>query len=170
MRYAQVRSMDVSNGEGIGVALFVQGCHFHCRNCFNPETWDFSGGHAWTQEVREKLISLAGRNFVKRVSFLGGEPMAAENRLEIMSVMAELKEKYPQKQIWLYSGYEWDYLVENRRDVVDFVDVAVLGRYVDELKDVGNRITKWAGSTNQKVIDVQKSLSEHRIVLYKTKD
>jgi anaerobic ribonucleoside-triphosphate reductase activating protein len=162
--------MDVSNGEGIGVALFVQGCHFHCRNCFNPETWDFSGGQAWTQEMREKLIFLAGRNFIKRVSFLGGEPMAVENCLEIISVMAELKEKYPQKQIWLYSGYEWDYLIENRRGVVDFVDVAVLGRYVDELKDVGNRITKWAGSTNQIVIDVQKSLSEHRIVLYKTKN
>ena len=94
--------------------------------------------------------------------------MAAENCREIISVMTELKEKYPQKQIWLYSGYEWDYLIENRRGVVDFVDVAVLGRYVDELKDVGNRITKWAGSTNQKVIDVQKSLSQHRIVLYET--
>ena len=79
MRYAQIRSMDISNGEGIGVSLFVQGCHFHCKNCFNSETWDFAGGKAWTDSTEEKFLQLINRPYIKRVSILGGEPLADEN-------------------------------------------------------------------------------------------
>lgn len=166
MRYAQIRSMDVSNGEGVGVALFVQGCRLHCKNCFNPETWDPSGGKPWTEDDSERFFSLVSRDFIKRVSFLGGEPLITENYKEVVRMMKAIKALYPSKRIWLYSGFDWNYILKNRQEILPFVDVAVLGPYIDELKDIGNRQTKWAGSTNQQVIDVQKSLSEGTIVLY----
>lgn len=154
MRYAQIRSLDISNGEGIGIALFVQGCHFHCKNCFNQETWDFAGGKEWTPDIRARFIELANRPYIKRISFLGGEPMAEENYIEVCSVMSELRKRFPDKSIWLYTGYEWNELVRLHPEVQLLTDVVVAGLYKDELKDVGNRITKWAGSINQKVIVV----------------
>ena len=137
MRYAQVRSMDISNGEGIGVSLFVQGCPFnpHCYNCFNTETWDFNGGKEWTQEVKEKFLELIDRPYIKRVSILGGEPLADENLDDVLDLVTEINKRYnfqkvdsvnhckigvsedenadeirlslPNKSIWLYSGYDY---------------------------------------------------------------
>ena len=126
--------MDISNGEGVGVALFVQGCHFHCHNCFNTETWDFNGGKEWTQEVKEKFLELIDKPYIKRVSILGGEPLADENLDDVLDLVTEINKRYnfqkvdstnpckmgvsedenadeirlslPNKSIWLYSGYE----------------------------------------------------------------
>lgn len=154
MRYAQMRTLDVSNGVGVGIALFVQGCPFHCPGCFNQETWDFNGGMEWTQELRDEFISLADRPYIRRISFLGGEPMADENYEEVISIMKELKQRHPDKQIWLYTGFDWDLLCSVRPEIKTVVDVVVAGPYIERLKDVGNRITHWAGSTNQKVIYV----------------
>ena len=95
MRYAKIREMDISNGEGIGVSLFVQGCHFHCKGCFNPETWDFNGGNEWTDEVENKFIELAGLPYIKRISILGGEPLANENAISVCSIIQRLKNTYP---------------------------------------------------------------------------
>ena len=134
MRYAQIREMDISNGEGVGVALFVQGCHFHCHNCFNTETWDFNGGKEWTPDVKEKFLELIDRPYIKRVSILGGEPLADENLDDVLDLVTEINKRYnfqkvdstnpckmgvsedenadeirlslPNKSIWLYSGYE----------------------------------------------------------------
>lgn len=159
MRYAQIRSLDITNGEGVGIALFVQGCHFHCKNCFNQETWDFTGGKEFTGELRDKFMNLAARPYIKRISFLGGEPMADENYTEVISIMNDLKNTFPEKQIWLYTGYEWDDLIDKHPEIISFVDVAVTGQYIDELKDVNNKETKWAGSTNQKVINVKEQRS-----------
>ena len=137
MRYAQVRSMDISNGEGIGVSLFVQGCPFnpHCYNCFNTETWDFNGGKEWTPDVKEKFLELIDRPYIKRVSILGGEPLADENLDDVLDLVTEINKRYnfqkvdsvnhckigvsedenadeirlsfPNKSIWIYSGYQW---------------------------------------------------------------
>lgn len=104
IRYAQIRSLDLSNGEGVGVALFVQGCHFHCENCFNPETWDFDGGKEWTEEVKNKFITLANRSYIKRISILGGEPLAEENLDDVLDLVNKFRLSSPQKSIWLYTG------------------------------------------------------------------
>lgn len=172
MRYAQIRSMDISNGEGIGVSLFVQGCHFHCKNCFNQETWDFTGGKEWTEETQEQFYKLIEQPYVTRVSFLGGEPLADENLLCIFPLIHDIRLKYPDKKIWLYTGYEFDSLKMAcalyttdivRRAVVRAVDVLVAGPYKDDLRDLN---LKWCGSSNQEVIDIPETLEQGHKVLW----
>lgn len=105
MRYASMRNLDISNGEGVGVSLFVQGCPFHCKNCFNSETWDFNGGKEWTEKTKDKFMKLIDRPYIKRISFLGGECLAEQNLDEILSLVQEIRNSYPDKTIWLYTGY-----------------------------------------------------------------
>ena len=177
MRYAQIREMDISNGEGVGVALFVQGCHFHCTNCFNPETWDFNGGKEWTQETEDKLVELASRPYIKRLSILGGEPLADENLDGILHLVDRFRLSFPNKSIWLYSGYRFndeECWVKQKNDITNIyrfmrqeiiksVDVMVDGRYIDSQRDI---TLKWRGSKNQRVIDVQQSLQKGEIILW----
>lgn len=176
MRYAQIRSMDISNGEGVGVSLFVQGCPFHCKNCFNSETWDFNGGKEWTEETKNKFMELINRPYIKRVSFLGGECLAEQNLDEVLSLIKEIRIFFPDKTIWLYTGYKiedifYPYIINQpmtceqrkRVGVIRYVDVLVDGEYIDEQKDL---TLKFRGSKNQHVIDVQQSLAQNKIVLY----
>ena len=160
MRYASIRDMDISNGNGIGVALFTQGCHFHCKNCFNKSTWDFHGGKEFTKETCDKFMKLVNRPFIKRVSILGGEPLAKENVDDVCNVLKQIKDK----QIWVYTGYTFE-TVKNY-DIVKYIDYLVDGQYVDELRDLK---LKFKGSSNQRIIDVQKSLKESKVVLYEVK-
>ena len=104
MRYASIRDLDVTNGEGVGVSLFVQGCPFHCYNCFNPDTWDFNGGKEWTYEIKQQFLSLIDRPYITRVSILGGEPTAKQNFYRVYELIKEIKERFPSKDIWLYTG------------------------------------------------------------------
>ena len=175
MRYAQIRELDISNGEGIGVALFVQGCHFHCYNCFNPDTWDFNGGKEWTQDTEDKLIELASRPYIKRLSILGGEPLADENLDGVLHLVNRFRLLFPNKSIWIYSGYQWSeifndgvYLTKEcaswkRREIVKQCDVIVDGRYIDSKRNVQ---AKWRGSDNQHVIDIKQSLQQNKLILY----
>ena len=172
MRYAQIRSMDISNGEHIGVSLFVQGCRFCCKGCFNKETWDFNGGNEWTQEIEDEFIELANRPYIKRISILGGEPLADENVCDIFELIVRLKTKFPNKSIWVYTGYQFEDIFNNplqsnettlRKKVVEICDVLVDGRYIEEKKDL---TLKFRGSKNQRLIDIKKSLKENNIVLY----
>lgn len=100
-----MRNLDISNGEGVGVSLFVQGCPFHCFGCFNSDTWDFNGGKEWTEETKNKFLKLIDRPYIKRVSFLGGECLAEQNLNEILSLIQEIRISFPEKIIWLYTGY-----------------------------------------------------------------
>jgi len=184
MRYAQIRSMDISNGEGVGVSLFVQGCPFHCKNCFNSETWDFNGGKEWTEETKNKFMELIDRPYIKRVSFLGGECLAEQNLDEVLSLIKEIRISFPEKTIWLYTGFCWNDIMcsfaglqadcvvldkkdieawEKRREIISNVDVLVDGEYIDEQKDL---TLAYRGSKNQHVIDVKQSLAQNKIVLY----
>lgn len=177
MRYAQIRSMDISNGENVGVSLFVQGCSFHCHNCFNQETWDFNGGKEWTKEVEKRFLELIDRPYIKRVSFLGGECLASQNLADILNLISEIRQKFPTKTIWLYTGYDYQTIFRGepsclsqdgldnykRRQIISMCDVVVDGEYIDKLKDAR---LKFKGSSNQRVIDVKKSLKEGRIILY----
>lgn len=176
MRYAQVRSMDISNGEGVGVSLFVQGCPFHCKNCFNSDTWDFNGGKEWTEETKNKFMELIDRPYIKHVSFLGGECLAEQNLDEVLSLIKGIRISYPEKTIWLYTGYKiedifYPYIINQpmtceqrkRIGVIRYVDVLVDGEYIDEQKDLS---LKFRGSKNQRVIDVKQSLAQNKVVLY----
>ena len=177
MRYAQVRSMDISNGEGIGVSLFVQGCPFnpHCYNCFNTETWDFNGGKEWTPEVEDKLIELANRPYIKRLSILGGEPLADKNLDGVLHLVNRFRLLLPNKSIWIYSGYTWSEIFNNgvyltkdcagwkRREIIKQCNVIIDGRYIDSQR---NPSKKWAGSDNQRIIDIRKSLEQNKVILY----
>lgn len=170
MRYNQIRECDIANGEGIGVALFVQGCHFKCKNCFNPETWDFNGGKEWTPEVEDKFIELASRPYIKRISLLGGECLADENLDGVLNLVNKIRLLMPEKTIWLYTGYTWEEIyncmsfnIMKRRQIIYNCDVLVDGRYIDSQRDIS---LKWRGSLNQRVINVQESLKQNKIILY----
>lgn len=146
MRYASLRDMDISNGEGIGIALFVQGCHFHCKNCFNQSTWNFQEGKEWTREVENTFFHLVSRPYVERVSFLGGEPLADEN----YSTILKLAKSIDNKKKWCYTGYTLEELKANGKDeILKHIDVLVDGRYVDELRDLN---LEFRGSSNQRIL------------------
>lgn len=171
MRYASIRSLDISNGEGVGVALFVQGCDFHCKDCFNIETWSFNGGKEYTKETENKIVELCNRKFINRLSILGGEPLHKNNRKDILSLLAYIKARYPQKTIWLYTGYTWEELDRDNisgsviNTILHNTDVLIDGRYEDDKRDI---TLKWRGSSNQRVIDVKKSLEKGELILYET--
>lgn len=181
MRFAQIRSMDISNGERVGVSLFVQGCPFHCFGCFNSETWNFDGGKEWTEETEDKFMKLIDRPYIKRISFLGGEPLAEQNLDNVLSLIKEIRISFPTKTIWLYTGYNFDFLNSKyneykytpfavnadewltRWEIITNVDVVVDGEYIDEQKDL---TLKWRGSKNQRVIDAKETLKQGKVVLY----
>ena len=165
IRYADIKKMDISNGKGFGISLFVQGCHFHCKNCFNSSTWDFSGGKEWTKDKKREFLELANNPRVKRISLLGGEPLAEENIEDVLDLVNEIRLSFPEKNIWLYSGFVWIEALSNdlRREIIEQCDVMVDGRFVDELKDLS---LAYRGSSNQRVIDVQESLKQNKIILY----
>lgn len=161
MRYSSIREMDISNGKRIGVSLFVQGCKHHCKNCFNQETWDFNGGKEWTQEVEDKFLKLVTQPFVTRCSILGGEPMLQPYPL--VQLIKKIKEIKPDIKIWLWSGYTYEEIIQNREQtkLLMYVDYLIDGRYVDELRDLR---LKFRGSSNQRIIDVKQSLSKNKII------
>lgn len=184
MRYSSMRNLDISNGEGVGVSLFVQGCPFHCKNCFNSETWNFNGGKEWTEKTKNKFMELIDRPYIKRVSFLGGECLADQNLDGVLDLIKQIRISFPEKTIWLYTGFEWDQIMDikviqpifscedlenkiqnvlKRQEIIKQCDVLVDGEYIDEQKDLS---LKFRGSKNQRVIDVKQSLVQNKVVLY----
>ena len=160
MRYNKIRKMDISNGEGVRVSIFMQGCTFNCKNCFNPETHSFDGGKEFTEDTINRVLELSGNENVEGLSILGGEPLHPKNIEGTTLLSKRFKEKYPNKNIWVWTGF----LFENLKDseVMKYIDVLVDGQYVDELH---NPMLKWRGSSNQRVIDVQKSLKENKTIV-----
>lgn len=180
MRYATIREMDISNGEGVGISLFVQGCPFHCYNCFNKETWDFNGGKEWTQEILQKFLKLADRPYIKRISILGGEPLADQNLDAILNLVHKIHSSFPEKNIWLYTGFEWndlwinpqtdgmsnslkDILTANkkRQEIIKLVNILIDGKYIDSQREL---TLKFRGSKNQRVIAVKESIKKGKVV------
>lgn len=179
MRYASIRTMDISNGENLGVSLFVQGCDFHCLNCFNSDTWDFKGGKKWDLDIENKFIELANKPHIKRISILGGEPLADLNISTIFNLVKKLKETYPDKKIWLYTGYTIESIIHDsiakpkskrcklRREILNYCDIVVDGPYIDSKKDSK---LKWKGSSNQRVIDMNKTLDTMSVIGFSEMD
>ena len=162
MRYNVIRKMDISNGPGVRVSVFMQGCAFHCKNCFNPETWDFNGGKEFSQNTINEVLDLCDKPQVKGLSILGGEPMHPNNIEATTKLAKAFKERFPNKNIWAWSGFKFDEDLKDK-EVMKYIDVLVDGRYVDELH---NPMLKWKGSSNQRVINVQESLKAHKVIPY----
>ena len=161
MKYNKIRKMDIANGPGVRVSVFLQGCSFHCKNCFNPETWDFDKGLEFDDSVIDEIIELCGKSHIQGLSTLGGEPMHPKNIKGTIQLAKRFKEAYPDKNIWSWSGFLFDQVID--KEVFDYIDVLVDGQFVDELR---NPNLKWRGSSNQRVIDVKKTIKKGDIVLY----
>ncbi len=160
MRYNKIRKMDISNGPGVRVSIFMQGCTFNCKACFNPETHDFNGGKEFNDDVINEVLELCKDDSIVGLSILGGEPMHPNNIEGTTKLAKKFKEKYPNKTIWTWTGFLFDRDLKDK-EVLKYIDVLVDGQFVEELKDPR---LKYSGSSNQRVIDVQKSLKENKIV------
>ena len=150
MNYAKIRKLDVTNGERIGVSLFVQGCKFHCKNCFNKVTWDFDGGKKFTKDTLNTIISLLNDEHIKRFSILGGEPLAEKNMYDVLQTIIEVRKNVTDIIIWVYTGYTFEEVKQLKygKEILDNVDTIVDGRYVDELRDL---TLEFRGSSNQNI-------------------
>lgn len=155
MRYAQIRATDVTNGEGFGVSLFVQGCHFHCFNCFNESTWNFNGGENFTEETKKKLFDLLERkkDHISFFSVLGGEPLCPENIEEVGEIIKEVKNRFPNLKIFVWTGYRLP--LQTARgvekpllNVLENADYIIDSPYEDDKRDI---TLKWRGSSNQRI-------------------
>ena len=152
MRYNTIKQLDIANGPGCRVSLFVQGCTFNCPGCFNTTAKDFSGGLAFTDETLQRIFVLAEPEHISGLSILGGEPLHPQNRLDVLNLVRKFKVKYPDKTVWLWTGYSWEDVADDL--IGSGIDVVVDGQFKEELKDLR---LKYCGSSNQRVIDVWKS-------------
>ncbi len=153
MRYHNITKDDMLNGDGLRVVLWVAGCTHCCKECQNPLTWDPDGGLPFDEAAKREIFSQLDKPYISGITFSGGDPLHSANRLEVRSLSEEIKNKYPDKTIWLYTGERWEDILHV--PIMKYVDVLVDGEFIKELKDV--RLL-WKGSSNQRVIDVQKSL------------
>ena len=173
MNYAEIKKTDIANGEGVRVSLFVSGCRRHCKNCFNKVTWDFSYGKPFTEETEEELLAALSPNYIAGLTLLGGDPMEPENQRALLPFVRKVRERLPEKNIWCYTGYNYangaieeeQANCEVTKELISLFDVLVDGRFVEELKDIR---LKFRGSSNQRVIDVKRSLESGNVVLYLT--
>lgn len=172
MYYSVIKNCDIANGEGIRVTLFVSGCRNHCKDCFQSETWDFNFGKPFTDETQQLLIDMLKPNYIKGITILGGEPFEPENQPALIKLLKNLKKIYPQKDVWCFTGFTLDKEIwgssrasgENAEKLLQYIDILVDGRFVSDLKNLN---LKFRGSSNQRIIDVQKSIKNKQIVLSK---
>ena len=185
MRYHNITKDDMLNGDGLRVVLWVAGCSHCCKDCQNPMTWDPNGGILFDESAKKEIFDQLDKPYISGITFSGGDPLHSANRADVKSLMAEIKVKYPDKTIWLYTGDSWenimnykscssdnfdyieesyvDGLYEMRKEIISLCDIVVDGEYIDEKRDL---TLKWRGSSNQRVIDVKQTLAKNEIVLY----
>ena len=163
MRYHNITKDDMLNGEGLRVVLWVSGCSHHCKNCQNPITWDVAGGLPFDKEAEDELFEALDKPYISGITFSGGDPLHFLNRDEVFRLVKKCREMFPQKTIWIYTGYLWDDVKDCKG--LELADVLVDGEFEEKLKD--NNL-HWVGSSNQKIIDIKQSLKTGEIVLYHT--
>ena len=150
------------NGNGLRVTLWVAGCEHHCANCHNPATWDINSGIPFDVAAMNELLDALNQDYISGLTLSGGDPMHIDNREEILRICDVVKQKFPKKNIWMYTGYTFEEIKDS--PILTYVDILIDGKYVDELKDTS---AHWVGSTNQKVIDLQETLKQGQIIQYK---
>ena len=172
MNYGEIKNYDIANGEGVRVSLFVSGCTHHCKNCFNPETWSFEYGKPFTKETEDYIIECLSPDYIDGLSLLGGEPFEPQNQEVLLPFLRKVKNELPNKNIWCYTGYLFDreLLSESRArceftdEMLSLIDVLVDGEFVQALHDIS---LAFRGSSNQRIIDVQKSLESGEVKLHR---
>ena len=171
MHFGNIKKNDIANGEGVRVSLFVSGCRNRCKNCFNPETWNFNYGTLFTKETEDEIIKALAPSYINGLTILGGEPFEKENQRDLVEFIKRVKETYPNKNIWMYSGYLMDEDMLNpngkvhcevTREILENIDILVDGKFVEELKNLS---LKFRGSSNQRIILVKQSLQSNTIIL-----
>ena len=171
MHYGEIKDCDIANGIGVRISLFVSGCRNRCRNCFQPQTWDFSYGDPFTAEVEDKILSMLSPAYIQGLTVLGGEPMEAENQRDLLPFLRRVRDAYPTKTIWIYSGFTFEELhdpscrarCEVTDEILSLIDVLVDGRYVEEKRNISLR---FRGSENQRLIDVPKTIASGSVILW----
>jgi len=172
MNYHKIEKTSVANGTGIRVVLWTSGCRCHCKGCQNPETWPFDSGKSFDETAKQELFEALDKSYIQGITFSGGHPLENENLDDVYELIVEIRDKFPNKDIWLYTGYRFDRIINNplrdmnvtlRKRIVELCDIVVDGAYIDELKDITLR---WRGSSNQRVINVKETLKQGEIVLY----
>lgn len=161
MNYHNITKDDMLNGDGLRVVLWVAGCSHYCSECQNPVTWDPNGGIPFDQAAREEVFAELSKDYISGITFSGGDPLYSSNEPEITKLARQIRESFPLKTIWLYTGYTWEEIKD--REILQYLDVLVDGRYVKEKRDT---LLHWRGSANQRVIDVKKTLEQGRVVLH----
>ena len=175
MNYADIKRVDVANGEGVRVSVFVSGCNHHCKGCFNQCAWDFNYGNKFTEKEIDKVIEYLDHDYINGLSLLGGEPLEKQNQIGLLPLVKKVKEKFPNKDIWCYTGFDFEKdVVENMsknndttKELLKYIDVIVDGKFEEDKKDLK---LKFRGSSNQRVLDVKQSLREKKPVIIKKFD
>lgn len=175
MNYADIKTADVANGPGIRISLFVSGCRHGCKGCFNREAWDFQYGSVFTNETIEEILQYLAPSYIAGLTLLGGEPLEKENQESLAILLKKVKEKYPQKNIWCYTGFDYEQDVlgymygewPHTKNLLAYVDVLVDGKFVEEKKDLNLR---FRGSSNQRIILLQESLKAEKVILWEPKE
>ncbi len=171
MNYAEIKNVDVANGPGIRISFFVSGCPHHCKGCFNQDTWDYNYGKPFTEETIEYIIKLMKPDYIRGLTVLGGEPMAPPNQAGILELLKKVRVEYPEKSIWLFTGYLYDKDILEKmvptlpetKQILELLDIMVDGPFIEEQKNLN---LKFKGSENQRTINVQESLSRNEIILW----
>lgn len=172
MNYHNITYPDQNNGDGLRVVLWLSGCSHHCKGCQNPQTWDVNTGIKFDEAAKIEIYEQLSKEYISGITFSGGDPLHKNNLSELHTLIEDIKIKYPEKTLWLYTGYTWEqiwnfnnksYVDQARRMIVSLCDVIIDGEYIENLKDVN---LHWCGSSNQRVIDVQTSLKNYNITLW----
>ncbi len=171
IHYGEIKNCDIANGPGVRISLFVSGCTNHCKNCFQPQTWDFKYGTPFTEETENKILDMLSRDYINGFTVLGGEPFEPSNQRALYPFLQRVSEQYPQKNIWMFSGFTFEELqsdgshprCEVTDDILSLIDVLVDGRYDEDLKNLS---LKFRGSSNQRLIDMKVTLAKNEIVLW----
>ena len=166
INYANIKPIDTADGEGVRVALYVSGCSFKCEGCHNKEAWDYNYGEPFTEETLKTIINALNKNFIAGFSILGGEPLDKHNREDVFKIISIIKEKFPNKTIWLWTGNTWEKILRNKiipREILEKIDVIVDGLFVLSKRNLS---LKFRGSDNQRVIDVKESLKRNSVICY----
>lgn len=161
LRYHNITKDDMLNGEGLRVVLWVSGCPHHCKGCHNPQTWDPESGIPFDEDAEKELFEILGRDYISGITFSGGDPLFEGNRSMIEHLTRRVKHEFPDKNVWLYTGYRWEEI--SALPMMQYIDVLVDGRFMEDLRDTK---LHWKGSFNQRIIDVQKSLQNSSLYLY----
>ena len=171
MNYANIKTCDIANGPGVRTSLFVSGCTHHCKNCFNAEAWSFDAGQPFTDAVQERILTECAPEYITGLSLLGGEPMEPQNQRALLPFLRRVRKELPEKTIWAFSGFTWEELntpgshscCETTPELLSLLDVLVDGRFVQALYDISLR---FRGSSNQRIIDVPKTLESGNLTLW----